>query len=86
MNSAIKKSKSLHWLIFGLSLILTVSVWYYAKKQVDEKIKKEFTLKTETFVKLLAKRLETYENYLMTGVAFLEVTDEVVDAKKMANL
>jgi signal transduction histidine kinase len=60
----------IHWLILGLSLVLTFSAWYFSKGQVHDKNSEKFHRQADQVVELVQERMKAYENALWAGVAF----------------
>ena len=68
-----------HWFVVILSLILTISAWYFAKSQVEEKISLRFGRQADQIVELVSERMEKYEDALWGGVAFIRTSGGEID-------
>jgi signal transduction histidine kinase/ActR/RegA family two-component response regulator len=62
-----------HWLIVGLSILLTFSAWYITKQQSDEKIQLAFDKQVEQATSLILERMKKYEDALWAGAAMIQV-------------
>ena len=60
---------SVHWLIIGLSLLLTIVAWYYSKSQVERLTEERFSRYSTQVVELVTERMERYEDALWSGVS-----------------
>ncbi|MDA9556412.1 CHASE domain-containing protein [Vibrio sp.] len=69
---------SIHWIIIGLSLVLTFSAWYYSKLQLEQKLELKFNRNAEQVVSLVKERMELYENALWGGVAYADANKEAI--------
>lgn len=58
-----------HWFIISLSLLLTFSVWYFARTQLNTKIENKFNRESEQVIGLVSDRMKKYEDALWSGVA-----------------
>lgn len=65
-----------HWIVLGLSGLLTVSAWYFASSQVDEKNRARFDRHAQQVVDLLRERMEKYEGGLWAGVGLIQAQPE----------
>mgnify|MGYP000736396001 CR=1 FL=1 len=63
-----------HWLVIALSIILTLSAWYFSKEQLNQKIEAKFNREADQVVGLLKDRMQLYENALWGGVAFIDAS------------
>lgn len=59
----------MHWLVLGLSFLLTVTAWYVAQAQFEKTEKMAFEKDTNHVIELLNERLKEYESALLAGVA-----------------
>ncbi len=59
----------LHWVVIGLSLLLTFGAWYFTKQQVDEKVSNRFAREADQVAELIYERMQKYEDALWGGVA-----------------
>ena len=60
-----------HWMILIFSLVLTLCIWQFSQKQVEEKAQSKFRREAQQFQALILERLTHYEDALYSGVAFL---------------
>jgi len=84
-NNALQDSVKfhwMHWLIISLSLVLTIGAWYFAKKQVDEKMQVQFDRQAEHIIELVEERMSKYEDALWSGVAALHAKTHNTNYKK----
>ena len=64
-----KKISTLHMLVIGLSLAMTIGAWLYSKHQVDKQIEARFIASRDRTVDLIVDRMSRYEDALWSGVA-----------------
>ncbi len=60
-----------HWLIVGLSLLLTFGAWYVSSEQAQLNTHAQFRYQAQQITSLLRERMEKYEEALWAGVAAL---------------
>lgn len=58
-----------HWLVVALSVVLTLVVWHFSHKQLEEKIQTRFERESQQIFELIVERLQRYEDALWSGVA-----------------
>ena len=63
-----------HWLIVGLSLLLTVVAWYFCARQVEARSSEMFAAERDRVVALMAERMRKYEDALWSGVAAINAS------------
>lgn len=68
-----------HWLIVGLSLLLTVGASYFSMQQVEQKNRAEFERQAFQVIELVQERMQLYENALWGGVAFIDAKDGQIE-------
>ena len=73
---------AMHWTVVILSLVLTVSAWYYAQSQVEAKSRLRFDREVEQVVTLTAERLRKYEDALWSGAAFVDADPNAVSLRR----
>jgi len=61
-----------HWLIVVLSIVITLTAWYYSKSQLNQKLEAKFERNAEQVINLVKERMELYENALWSGVAYID--------------
>ena len=61
-----------HWAVVGLSLVLTISAWYFTKHQIQDKVARQFDRETQQSFDLIQERMEKYEDALWGGVALFD--------------
>lgn len=61
-----------HWLVVGLSLLLTCTAWYISKNNIDERTKVFFERDADQVVELVVERMLKYEDALWSGVAAIQ--------------
>ncbi len=66
-----------HWAVVAFSLLLTVTAWYFSKRQVEEKVVGRFQREADQVVELVKERMELYENALWGGVGLFDASEEV---------
>ncbi len=62
----------LHWAVLACSMVLTLTVWYLAKQQVERQQEASFVRQANQVVKLLSERMAKYEDALWSGVAAID--------------
>ena len=80
----LKKTGTLHWfhwLIVGLSLLLTFFAWYFSQKQIDERVNAQFHREAQQVIELVLERMQHYEDALWAGVAMLQAEGGDTDYK-----
>ncbi|MCM8538352.1 MAG: CHASE domain-containing protein [Lentisphaeraceae bacterium] len=60
------------WIVLVLSLIVTVSAWFFSKNYIASKEKEKFDLLSEEIKKNIETQLHLYEQVLQGGVAFFD--------------
>ena len=73
------KLHSVHWLILGLSIILTIAAWYFSNEQVAQKVEERFKRESAQVIELVKDRITLYEQALWGAVAFHHANDNRVD-------
>lgn len=68
-----------HWVIVGLSLLLTFGAWYFAQSQLEEKTKLQFERQADQAVDLIVERMGKYEDALWSGVGIIQSTGGDID-------
>lgn len=58
-----------HWVIIGLSFLLTVAAWQYSKNQVETRTEERFAFYSTQVVEMITERMKRYEDALWSGVA-----------------
>ena len=66
-----------HWVVISLSIVLTISAWYFSKMQLSEKVEERFHRETDRVVELVKERMQLYENALWGGVALYDASEKV---------
>ncbi len=61
-----------HWVVLSLSLILTVSVWHFSKRQIDERVETQFRREADQAIELVSERMLKYEDALWGGVSAIQ--------------
>lgn len=65
----------IHWQVLVGSLLLTFFAWHMTRKQVDDRIQKQFDREAAQVVELIQERMQKYEDALWAGVALYETLD-----------
>lgn len=65
-----------HWLVLGLSLLLTFGAWYVTSEQAKEKSQTQFEFQSNQILELVSERMAKYEEALWAGVAALHLHDK----------
>lgn len=60
-----------HWIIIIASLLLTIGVWQFSERQLEEKIKIKFEKQADYTVSVIKERMSQYEDALWAGIAAL---------------
>lgn len=58
-----------HWLVVGLSLVITFAAWYFAKQQIEGETLDRFHQEAGQVTEHVIERMEKYEDALWSGVA-----------------
>jgi signal transduction histidine kinase len=61
-----------HWLVVGLSLVITFSAWYFTSQQVETKTRDRFDRAAQQVLELVTERMQKYEDGLWGGVAAIQ--------------
>ena len=69
------RMNAVHWLIILLSVVLTLSAWFYSQLQQTQKLELKFDREAEQVVNLVKERMTLYENVLWGGVAYIDAVD-----------
>jgi diguanylate cyclase (GGDEF)-like protein len=64
-----------HWLIIGLSLVVTLVAWYLAKEQVIEKKRLMFVRDSDRIVSMVYDRMNKYADALYGGAAYITAVE-----------
>ena len=74
-RSAIARMGSLHrmhWIVVGLSLLLTFGAWYITREQINSRVADRFDRNAAQDLELVSERLQKYEDALWGGVAAIQ--------------
>ncbi len=74
-RSAIARMGSLHrmhWIVVGLSLLLTFGAWYITREQINSRVADRFDRNAAQVLELVSERLQKYEDALWGGVAAIQ--------------
>ena len=71
-----------HWLVVGMSLLLTLSAWYVTGHQIDQKVDDRFRAETDRVIDLITHRMENYEDGLNGGIAAVQAAGGVMDVNQ----
>ena len=63
---------SLHVVVIGLSLLMTIGAYHFSKQQIDTRTEARFELAADQAIALLENRMQKYEDALWAGVAFID--------------
>lgn len=77
--------QGMHWLILGLSAILTYVAWYIATEQVNKTITERFQRESLQVIELVKERMELYEHALWGAVAHVDASENDITAKQWEN-
>ena len=61
--------RAIHFVVVGLSLLLTLSAWHFSKKQIESRISARFDQARDQALGLISDRMLKYEDALWSGVA-----------------
>jgi signal transduction histidine kinase len=70
---------SIHWLILGMSIILTITAWYFSSEQVKQKVNERFERESLQVIEHLKERITLYEQALWGAAAFHYANDHKID-------
>ncbi len=73
-----------HWLIVLLSIVITLTTWYYSKAQLNQKLEAKFERNAEQVVSLVKERMKLYENALWSGVAYIDSVETEITHPRWA--
>ncbi len=73
-----------HWLIVILSIVITLTAWYYSKSQLNQKLEAKFERNAEQVVSLVKERMKLYENALSSGVAYIDSVETEITQPRWA--
>lgn len=62
-----------HWLVMGLSLVLTLSAWWFTRAQSQAKAEVMFDRQAQRVTALVVERMQTYEDALRAANSMVEV-------------
>jgi CHASE1-domain containing sensor protein/anti-sigma regulatory factor (Ser/Thr protein kinase) len=65
-----------------LSIILTLSAWYYSKNLSHQKLEIKFNRHADQVINLIKDRMGLYENALLGGVAYVDAIEKEVTYKQ----
>lgn len=68
-----------HWLVIGLSMVVTISAWLISSQQAEEKMLLNYQRQVEQITDLVQERMRIYENVLLGGAALINTQDGDVD-------
>ena len=60
-----------HWIVLGLSLLLTLFAWHFSRGLVEERAHQRFERDAAQAIELIRERMEKYEDALRAGVGFI---------------
>lgn len=75
----------IHWQVIIGSLLLTLFAWHLAKKQVEERISKQFERESAQVVELVQERMQKYEDALWAGAAMYATLEGEVTLQEWVN-
>ena len=61
-----------HYLVVGLSILLTLGAWYFSKQQVLQKVEQQFDREAQQTIEQIKERMALYENALWGGVSLID--------------
>lgn len=70
--------QGVHWLVIGLSLVLTLVAWHITRTQIAERVEARFERSSSQVVELIVERMTKYEDALWAGVGVVLVDDDDV--------
>ena len=76
VRAQLEQSGSLHWyhwLVVGLSLIITLTAWNFTVTEHKRRVDELFERQTSQLVERVEERMEKYEEALLAGVSHLSV-------------
>jgi len=65
----------LHWIVIGLSLLLTITAWQISAQIADARAKDQFDQRVQQLNTLLMDRMQKYEFALLAGVGNIRAND-----------
>jgi len=73
------KMRAAHWFAVILSLVLTLSIWQYARYQIELRTQARFDTAANQVAELIEERLQKYELALWGGVGAMRTHDNNLD-------
>tara|TARA_R110001583_G_scaffold12023_1_gene53587 strand:+ start:523 stop:2292 length:1770 start_codon:yes stop_codon:yes gene_type:complete len=77
--------RGFHWLILGLSAILTSAAWYITTEQVNERAAERFERESLQVIELVKERMQLYEHALWGAVAHLDANETELTNQQWRN-
>ena len=71
----------LPWLVFGLTLLVTVQLWFSVRHEADERLRYDFQMRVQETSRRIEQRMQDYEQVL-AGVRGLFAASEAVTRKE----
>lgn len=78
LNWLRRQLTALHWIVIGLSLLLTVAAWQVSARIADARARDQFVHQIEQINALLVDRMRKYEFALIAGVGTIKAADNDV--------
>ncbi|MDO6443378.1 CHASE domain-containing protein [Marinobacter sp. 2_MG-2023] len=78
IRGAVAELTKLHWVVVGLSLLLTIVAWQVSAQIADARAEDQFERRIQQLNGLLLDRMQKYEFALISGVSTIRVNDEKV--------
>lgn len=61
-----------HWLIVGLSIVLTITAWRISDQQAQSTSEERFLREADHVIELVKERMQLYESVLLSSVALID--------------
>ena len=75
LRGAAAQIKNLHWVVVGLSLLLTITAWQFSAQIADARAEDQFDQWVQQLNGLLMDRMQKYELALLSGVGTIRAND-----------
>lgn len=75
LRSLAAQITNLHWVVIGLSLLLTITAWQFSARVADTRAEDQFDQRIEQLNGLLMDRMQKYQLALLSGVGTIRAND-----------
>lgn len=75
IRGTVAQTTKLHWIVVGLSLLLTITAWQISTRVTDARANDQFDQRIQQLNTLLMDRMQKYEFALLSGVGTIRMND-----------